>query len=54
MHRYREILSGGSRYEKVPTKHCEENLWIVKPAALNQGRGIEVFKKLRDITEFIF
>jgi len=29
-------------------------MWLVKPAALNQGRGIEVFKKLRDIIEFIF
>jgi len=29
-------------------------MWVVKPAALNQGKGIEVFKNLRDITEFIF
>lgn len=54
MHRFRELVTGGSKHERVPVKHCEENLWIVKPAALNQGRGIEVFRKLRDITEFIF
>jgi len=29
-------------------------MWVVKPAALNQGRGIEVFRNLRDITEFIY
>jgi tubulin---tyrosine ligase len=29
-------------------------MWVVKPAALNQGKGIEVMKNLRDITEFIF
>lgn len=54
MHRFREISNGGSRQERVPFKHCEENMWVVKPAALNQGRGIEVFKNLRDITEHIF
>jgi len=54
MHRFREIVSGGSKQERVPVKHCTENVWIVKPAAMNQGRGIEVFRKLRDITEFIF
>lgn len=54
MHRFREISNGGSRHERVPFKHCEENMWVVKPAALNQGRGIEVFKNLRDITEHIF
>lgn len=54
MHRFREIVTGGSKHERVPNKHCVENLWIVKPASLNQGRGIEVFRKLRDITEFIF
>ena len=32
------------RREKVPSKHCEENLWLIKPAAMNQGRGIEIFK----------
>lgn len=29
-------------------------MWVVKPAALNQGRGIEVFRNSKDITEFIF
>ena len=29
-------------------------MWVIKPAALNQGRGIEVLKNLKDITEFIF
>ena len=36
MARYRELLNGkGSKTERVPNKHCTENLWIVKPAALN-------------------
>jgi len=29
-------------------------MWLVKPASLNQGRGIELFRNLRDISEFIF
>ena len=54
MHRYREISRGGSRHERVPLKHCEQNMWLVKPASLNQGRGIEIFRNMRDISDFIF
>ena len=54
MHRFREISRGGSKYERVPLKHCTSNMWLVKPASLNQGRGIEIFKNMRDISEFIF
>ena len=35
MHRFREISRGGSRYERVPVKHCSSNMWLVKPASLN-------------------
>lgn len=47
--RFKEINQGGSKKERVPYKHCEENIWLVKPAALNQGRGIEIFRNIRDI-----
>lgn len=29
-------------------------MWVVKPAALNQGRGIEVMRNSKEITEYIF
>jgi hypothetical protein len=29
-------------------------MWLVKPAALNQGKGIEVFRNVRDVVNFIF
>lgn len=29
-------------------------MWVVKPAALNQGKGIEVFRNVRDVIDFIF
>jgi phosphoribosylamine-glycine ligase len=54
MRRFRDINNGGSKNERVPWRHCEQNMWVIKPAALNQGKGIEVMKNLRDITEFIF
>mmetsp|Transcript_30963 Transcript_30963/g.38292 ORF Transcript_30963/g.38292 Transcript_30963/m.38292 type:complete len:265 (-) Transcript_30963:88-882(-) len=54
MTRYKEIARGGSNKERVPVKHCAQNMWLVKPASLNQGRGIELFRNLRDINEFIF
>jgi len=54
MHRFREITRGGSRNERIPYKHCEQNIWLVKPAYLNQGRGIEIFRHYKDVTDFIF
>lgn len=39
---YRDLSQGKFRGEAVPSKHCRRNMWIVKPAGLNQGRGIEV------------
>lgn len=54
LQRFRELSCGGSRYERMPYKHCTKNMWVVKPAAQNQGRGIEVFKNAKDITNHIF
>lgn len=54
MHRYRDLSRGGSRNERIPWKHCEGNIWLVKPASMNQGRGIEIFHNIRDISTFIF
>lgn len=28
-------------------------MWLVKPAAMNQGKGIELFKNLNDIQSYI-
>lgn len=35
LQRFRENARGGSRSERIPFKHCERNMWVVKPAALN-------------------
>jgi len=40
--------------ERVPAKHCEDNFWMVKPAAMNQGQGIQIFKNdLEGLKKFI-
>ena len=52
--RFKEISRGGSHKERVPVKHCAQNMWLVKPASLNQGRGIEIFRHMKDIHEFVF
>lgn len=33
----------------MPSKHCEQNLWLLKPANMNQGRGIEIIRNLREL-----
>jgi hypothetical protein len=35
--RYYELATGFSLKEKIPTKHCSQNMWLIKPAAMNQG-----------------
>jgi hypothetical protein len=49
--RYMELqkADGNSLKERTPQKHCKENYWLVKPANMNQGRGIEIFNSLVDI-----
>lgn len=54
LQRFREIAAGGSRFERVPVKHCKQNMWVCKPASLNQGKGIEIFKQSKEITDFVF
>lgn len=54
MYRFKEIHNGGSKRERLPYKQCEDNIWLVKPAAFNQGKGIEIFRNIKDIQQFIF
>jgi len=35
MNRFSQLSKGGSRKERTPWKHCEKNLWLVKPANAN-------------------
>jgi len=43
LQRFKEIEKSYYAREKVPAKHCSQNIWLIKPAAMNQGRGIEIF-----------
>jgi hypothetical protein len=40
--RFSDIQNGYCNKEKLPIKHCEKNMWLIKPAALNQGKGIDI------------
>jgi hypothetical protein len=53
--RYMELqkAEGYSVKERTPKKHCTENYWLVKPANMNQGRGIEIFNSLVEIQKFL-
>ncbi len=54
VYRFKEISKGYSRKERVPLKHCEENIWLVKPEDANQGKGIEIFRNIREIQSYLF
>lgn len=47
--RFNDIQNGYSNKESLPFKHCQQNMWLIKPAALNQGKGIEVCRSLKEI-----
>jgi len=47
--RFKDISRGNAPREKIPLKHCINNIWLVKPASANQGRGIEIFSSLDEI-----
>lgn len=49
INRYTELQTGSATKERMPGKHCQENIWLIKPAALNQGRGIEICHSLKEI-----
>mmetsp|Transcript_21918 Transcript_21918/g.21104 ORF Transcript_21918/g.21104 Transcript_21918/m.21104 type:complete len:361 (+) Transcript_21918:487-1569(+) len=53
IHRYREISRGYAPKERIPMKHCVNNIWLVKPTNANQGRGIEIFSDLEDLLTFV-
>jgi hypothetical protein len=53
LQRFKEISSGQYDKEKLPAKHCTKNMWIVKPAFLNQGRGIQVFSEVSKIKQHL-
>jgi len=52
--RFKELANGYYADECIPAKHCLENIWIIKPAAMNQGHGIKVFNNdIEGIRKFL-
>lgn len=51
--RFNELQNLNFSKEKLPSKHCEKNMWLVKPAALNQGKGIEICRSLKEINALL-
>ena len=38
----------------IPTEFCaSKNLWILKPACMSRGRGLELFSDLKQLSVFI-
>ena len=50
---FKDISKKKYKRAAMPWKHCKENMWIIKPANANQGKGIEVFKELSRIKGFM-
>jgi hypothetical protein len=51
--KFKDIAKGSLIKECVPPKHCQKNMWLIKPANMNQGRGIEVIHDLKDAVKFL-
>ena len=53
MQRYKEISQDYFAKEKLPSKHCKQNIWLLKPSNMNQGRGIELFRNIREAKQIL-
>jgi hypothetical protein len=53
VNRYQQLAKGISIKERLAMKHCQKNIWLVKPTNMNQGRGIEIFSDLDKMLQFI-
>ena len=51
--RYIELANKKYENENMPEKHCTENIWVLKPENMNNGRGIKISKDLKEIETFI-
>ena len=51
--RYDELAKDVYRKERMPKKHCADNWWLIKPANLNQGRGIKISNNKSEILQII-
>mmetsp|Transcript_34002 Transcript_34002/g.33150 ORF Transcript_34002/g.33150 Transcript_34002/m.33150 type:complete len:152 (+) Transcript_34002:538-993(+) len=48
-----QIERGYAYKERLPEKQLKNNIWLLKPANLNQGRGIEIFDTLKQVMSFL-
>lgn len=51
--RFSELEKKNFLRERLPAKHCQDNWWLIKPANLNQGRGIKIFNNIKEIGAFL-
>eukprot|EP00347_Sterkiella_histriomuscorum_P010551 403375852 len=51
--KFQNIERGYVYKEKLAPKQFEQNFWLLKPANMNQGKGIEIFNTLKQIYSFL-
>lgn len=51
--RFNELEKKNFTRERVPAKHCQDNWWLIKPANMNQGRGIKIYNTMKEISGFL-
>lgn len=49
LQRYKELSQNLYLKERMPSKHCKHNMWILKPANMNQGQGIHIVTNLKEL-----
>ncbi len=49
MEKFNQLEKKNYHKEKVPEKHCEKNVWFIKPEADNQGKGIILSNNFKEI-----
>ena len=51
--KFLNIERGYIQNEKLTPKQYELNFWLLKPANMNQGKGIEIFNTIKQVQSFL-
>lgn len=51
--KFANIERGYIYNERLSHKHFDKNFWLLKPANMNQGKGIEIFNTMKQVHAFL-
>lgn len=51
--RFKDISRQLFQKESIPAKHCQDNIWLVKPANMNQGNSVHYYLSFHELSDVV-